>query len=174
MRTCTRLALAALVIAGSQIAHAETTARQSFLVNIPRRLTIAAPPVAAQAEMDQDAVQVALPSQLWTVASNARDGATVRLSTLQSFHNLADDTIRRDAELEVRIQNQTESGAWSVSTSSATTDHLRGQEEASVELRSTGPGTAEIRLNVTMRSSEDQFTPSGDYVTTVVGTITAN
>lgn len=174
MRVWTLCTLAGLVIAGSQRLHAETTARQSFIVNIPRRLTITAPQVAAQAEMEQNAVQVTLPAQRWSIASNTRDGATVRLSTLHSFHHQDDATIRRDAELEVQIQSQSQAGAWSVSKSSATTDHLAGEEEASVELRSTGPGTADIGLKVTMRSSSDQFTPTGDYVTTVVGTITAN
>ena len=174
MRAWTLCTLAGLAIAGSQLLHAETTARQSFIVNIPKRLTITAPPAAAQAEMDQNAVQVTLPAQLWSVANNAQGGATVQLSTLQSFHNLDDDTIRRDAELEVQILNQSQARAWSVSKPSAMTDHLTGQEEARVELRSTGPGTADISLKVTMRSSADQFTPTGDYVTTVVGTITAN
>ncbi len=106
MRVWTLCTLAGLVIAGSQRLHAETAARQSFIVNIPRRLTITAPPAAAQAEMDQNAVQVTLPAQRWSIASNTRDGATVRLSTLHSFHNLDDATIRRDAELEVQIQSQ--------------------------------------------------------------------
>lgn len=173
MRTWTVFAFAGLLAASSSLI-AETTARQSFVVNIPRRLTITAPPVAAQAQMAEDAVQVTLPTQVWSVAANSRDGATVRLSTLQSFHNLADDTIRRDAQLEVTVQNQSHAGAWSVSNAIATTDHLAGLEEATVEVRSTGPGTADIGLKVTLQSSADQFTPTGDYVTTVVGTITAN
>lgn len=174
MRAWTAIVFAGLVVSTENPLAAESTARQSFLVNVPRRLVISAPAAAPQVEMAEDAIQVTLPTQVWSVAANSHEGATVTLSTVQSFHNLDDDTIRRDAQLEVTVQNQSQARAWSVTHSIAITDHQTGQEEATVEVRSAGPGTADIGLKISLQSTSGQFTPAGDYSTTVIGTITAN
>lgn len=152
---------------------AETIARQSYRVSIPKRLSITAPILAPQVEMAQDGTRASFPEQSWNVAANTAAGATVQFTTVHSFENQGDTSIRRDASLEVTVRNQSHEENWVATKSSATTDYLTGQEDATVEIRSTRPGSAAIGLKVTMLAPES-YTPQGDYVTTIVGTISEN
>lgn len=154
--------------------EAETTARQRFLVSVPPRVTIQAPPAGANAELPPDQAQVQVSQQVWDISANTQSGATVQFATEQSFHNLDDDSIRRDAQLNVSIVSQSQPGAWTVTHSQAVTDHQVGDESATVQVRSARSGSAEIGLTVTFLQGNALSTPGGDYMTTVVGTITAN
>ncbi len=168
------LLLAAAVLSAPLRVDAETTAQQRFLVRVPPRLTIQAPPAEAIANLSPDEAQVQVPQQVWDISSNTSSGATVQFATEQSFHNLDDDSIRRDAQLNVSIVSQSRAGAWTVTKSEDATAHQIGEESASVQVRSALAGSAVIGLTVTFLQGNDLSTPGGDYVTTVVGTITAN
>ena len=167
------LLLAAVLIAPWR-EEAQTTARQSFLVSVAPRVSIKAPPAGATADLPLDQTQVQFSPQVWNVSANSLSGATVQFATEHSFHNLRDDSIRRDAQLNVSIVSQSPTGAWTVTQSQATTAYQTGHESASVQVRSAHPGSAEIGLTVTFLQGDALSTPGGDYVTTVVGTITAN
>jgi hypothetical protein len=169
-----RLLLAAAVSTAPGRVEAETTARQRYLVSIPPRVSIQAPPAGANAELPPDETQVQVPQQVWDISANTQTGATVEFATEQSFHNLDDDSIRRDAQLNVSIVSQSQTGAWTVTQSQAVTAHQIGEESAAVQVRSTQAGSAVIGLTVTFLQGDALSTPGGDYVTTVVGTITAN
>lgn len=153
---------------------AEITARQGFLVRVPQRMSIKAPAGGANADLPPDETQVQVPQQLWDISANTHSGATVQFATEQSFHNLDDDSIRRDAQLNVSIISQSRAGAWTVTQSEDVTAHQIGEESAAVQVRSAQAGAAVIGLTVTFLEGDALSTPGGDYVTTVVGTITAN
>ena len=175
MPTRTLLGLAAaLLLSIPQSVEAETTARQSFRVHVPPRLSISASPAGAQAELLPDQTQVQIAPQAWDISANSQSGATVQFATEQSFHNLVDDSIRRDAQLNVSIISQSSSSAWTVTQAQATTAHQTGHESATVQVRSIKPGSAVLGLTVTFLQGDAVATPGGDYVTTVVGTITGN
>ena len=154
--------------------RAESTARQSFLVHVPPRVSITAPPVAARATLLPDQTQVQFTPQAWNIVANSPSGATVQFVTEHSFHNLDDSNIRRDAQLDLWVMSQSQSGAWSVTQSQAVTAHQAGDESASVQVHSVKPGSAVLGLTVTFLQGDALSTPGGDYLTTVVGTITAN
>ena len=168
------LLLAAAALAAPLPVDAEITARQDFLVRVPQRISIQAPTVGANADLPPDETRVQVPQQLWDISANTASGATVQFSTEQSFHNLDDDSIRRDAQLNVSIISQSRAGAWTVTHSEDITAHQIGEESASVQVRSIQAGAAVIGLTVTFLQGDALSTPGGDYVTTVVGTITAN
>jgi len=175
MQTRTLLGLAAVVLLSVPLSvEAETTARQSFRVHVTPRLSISAPPAGAHAELLPDQTQVQIAPQAWDIAANSQAGATVQFATEQSFHNLDDDSIRRDAQLQVSITSQSSSAAWTVTQAQATTAYQVGHESATVQVRSIKPGSAVLELTVTFLQGDAVVTPGGDYVTTVVGTITGN
>lgn len=175
MRVRTMWGVAAAALLGGPLSVvAETTARQSFRVQVPTRLAITAPPAAAHAELRPDQTQVQIAPQTWEISANSPAGATVLFSTEQSFHHLDDDSIRRDAQLEVSIIRQSSSVAWSVTQAQAATAHQSGHETATVQVHSTQPGSAVLGLTVTFLQGDAATTPGGDYATTVVGTITEN
>lgn len=153
---------------------AETAARQRFLVRVPPRVSITAPPAEADANLPPEETRVQIPTQAWNISANSPAGATVQFVAEQSFHNLDEDVIRRDAQLNVSIVSQSSAAAWSVTQSQAVTAHQRGEESATVQVRSHQAGSAVIGLTVTFLPGEAPSTPGGDYVTTVVGTITAH
>ncbi len=169
-----RLLLAAAAGAAPWRVDAETTARQRFLVSIPPRVTIEAPPAGATADLPPHETQVQVSQQVWDISANSHSGATVQFATEQSFHNLDDDSIRRDAQLNVSIVSQSQPGAWTVTQPQGVTAHQIGEESATVQVRSARSGSAEIGLMVTFLQGDALSTPGGDYVMTVVGTITAN
>jgi len=164
----------AVMLSASLSVEAETKARQGFRVSVPSRMSISAPPVAAQATLQPDQAQVEIVPQPWSITANSRSGATVQFATEQSFHSLSDDSIRRDADLKVSIISQSSSAAWTVTQAQATTAHQIGQEAATVQVRSVRPGSAVLGLTVTFLQGDAVSTPQGDYMTTVVGTISAN
>lgn len=166
--------VAAMLLSGSPSVEAETTARQSFRVQVPTRMSISAPPTGAHAELTPDQTQVQIAPQAWNIAANSPAGATVQFATEQCFHNLDDDSIRRDAQLNISIISQSASTAWTVTQAESTTVHQSGHESATVQVRSIKPGSAVLGLTVTFLQGDAVATPGGDYVTTVVGTITGN
>ena len=169
-----RMLLVVGLLGRPAVLPAESTARQAFFVHVPPRLSIKAPPAGAQAELPPDQTQVQFSPQAWDIAANSPTGATVQFATEQSFHQLVDDSIRRDARLHVSIVSQSHTAAWTVTQAEAVTAYQSGQEAAIVQVRSAKPGSAVLGLTVTFLQGDALSTPGGDYTTTVVGTITAN
>ncbi len=164
----------ALVFTAPYSVGPNTKSKQSFTIHVPPRISITAPSAGAEAELLPGQTQVEVAPQAWSIAANSRSGATVQFTTEQSFHLASNDAIRRDAELKVAILNQNTPLVWEVTQAQATTAYQAGQEAATVQVRSSRPGSAVIGLTVGFLDGDSTSTPPGDYVTTVVGTITAN
>lgn len=163
-----------VVLAAPYSVDTRTKGKQNFTVHVPPRLSITAPSTGAEAELLPGQTQVQIAPQTWSIAANSRSGATVQFTTEQCFHHATNDSIRRDADLKVSILNQNDPLVWEVTQAQATTAYQAGQEAATVQVRSNRPGSAVLGLTVTFLEEDAVSTPPGDYVTTVVGTITAN
>ncbi len=168
------LVVGVVFVSASSLIEAGSKARQSYRVQVPPRLSITAPQAEARAELLPDESQVQFAPQLWSIAANGQEGATIQFATEQSFHHLGNDAIRRDASLRVSILNQSHESIWEVTQAQATTSYVLGQEAATVQVRSHRPGSAVLGVTVTFLQGDTPSTPPGDYVTTVVGTLTAN
>ncbi len=170
----TRLLSAIAAWAAPLSVYADPTARQSFMVHVPPRISITAPPVAARATLLPDQTQVQFTPQAWDIVANSPSGATVQFVTEHSFHNQDDSSIRRDAQLELQVMSQSQFGAWTVTQSQAVTAHQVGDESATVQVHTIKPGSAVLGLTVTFLQGDELSTPGGDYLMTIVGTITSN
>lgn len=164
----------AMVFTAPYSIDTKAKSKQSFTIHVPPRISITAPSARAEAELLPDQTHVQVAPQTWSIAANSRSGATAQFTTEQSFHHVGNDAIRRDVELRVSILDQNAPAAWTVTQAQATTAYQAGQEAATVQVRSDRPGSAVLGLTVTFLQGDATSTPPGDYVTTVVGTITAN
>jgi hypothetical protein len=164
----------AVVLTAPFTIDTKTKSKQSFSVHVPPRISISASSVGAEAELQPGQTQVQVAPQAWSISANNQAGATVQFTTEQSFHHVNNDAIRRDADLRVSILNQSYASAWVVTQAQATTAYQSGQESATVQVRSNRPGSAVLGLTVTFLQGDSTSTPPGDYVTTVIGTISAH
>ncbi len=169
-----KLAVVGIMLVGPLGVMSERTARQAFHVHVPPRLSIKAPPMEAHAVLLPGEAQVALAQQTWNVTSNATSGATVQFSTERCFHHVFDSRIRRDAQLDVKILDESRPGVWVVTQPNSVTHYDSGIEEASVQVVSSNSGTVSLGVTVTFLQGDSYSTPDGDYETTIVGTITAH
>ena len=164
----------ALLLTGAIGVQADSTAQQRFLVHVPSRVSITAPPARANVILLPGDTQVGCVPQVWKVSAISSSGATVQITTAHSFHHVSDSNLRRDARLDLEILSQSQGGTWSVSRSMAVTQHATGDEAVCVQVSSVNPGTAVLGLTVTFLQGESLSTPTGDYETTVIGMITAH
>ena len=168
------LGLLGLLSSHESTTWGETTAQQQFTVHVPARISITAPDTQMRAELLPEQPHISFEPQSWDVASNSRTGATVQFSTDHCFQNVDDPAIQRDAQLEVSLLHESRPGTWAVTQPKATTSYLENRDSASVQIRSSRPGRATIGLTVTLLQDDALSTPGGDYVTTVIGTITSD
>ncbi len=168
----TRGIVTTLVLAGSLGVLAESVARRTFVVHVPPRVSIQSPANAPIMILPPSQARVEFAQQDWEMATNSHSGATIQFVTEHSFHNQTD--VRRDAQLELKLLSQSKYGTWKVVRPSDATNHEIGREAATVQVSSISPGSAVVGLTVTFLPGSALSTPSGDYETTVVGTITAN
>ena len=167
---------AAMLIAALTVsdASAQVSDTQNFTVTVDPELTITAPVAVSITHDTTDANQV-FAAQSWTVTQNASAGAAVTFSTNQAFTN-ATANMKRNAKLDLAIATSDSAAGWTVSVASNQTDYANAtpDEIATVSAASTAPGDAAFNLTVTFVDTDFSVLASGNYVTTVTGTITAN
>ncbi len=148
---------------------------QRFRVQVPVRLSIAAP-LADQIRgyPGSGSANVVFASQTWQAKSNASLGANVILETATAFRHVTTTSSKRNARLDLSLVGSTGPATWTVNTATATTNYAAGNENARVRLSSNGTGGATFQLVVTFVTGAPGSLQEGDYTTTVVGTITAN
>ncbi|MCA9066828.1 MAG: hypothetical protein KDA96_27365 [Planctomycetaceae bacterium] len=169
-----------LLFAGA--VHAQTTDSQTFTVTVPSSLSISAPADLSlthdTTNNDQVFVPGADPARHWAVLCNSAAGASVQLTAQSPFVHATDSSYKRDAALSLSVSSSDNTGGgaaiWSVGTSSAATDYAGGTNTATVTASSAQPGKATLALTVTFVTNNYGTLLQGDYVTDVVGTITAN
>lgn len=154
-------------------AWSQQTESQNYKVVVPPSATVSAPTEVFIVHDETDDVQ-AFPVQQWTVRGNTLSGVTVTLSTLTPFVNASDNSQRRDVQLDLSIASSGGAASWSLNQSTDSTDYLSSDDVATVEATSNNVGRATLSLTVSFLTDSFGTFSTGDYYTTVVGTVSAN
>jgi hypothetical protein len=152
---------------------AQTTATQKFTVSVPTNISITAPANVALTHNETDSDQ-AFPAQQWVVKGNSRQGVTVSFSTGSAFVHTTDNTFKRNAQLALSVGSSTGPATWTINQGTDVTDYAGGDGVATVQASSNNVGRANFNLAVTFITDTFGTFASGDYETTVTGTVTAN
>lgn len=169
------LALAAiLVTAAISPAAAQHSATTVFTVRVPPRMMIAAPSGTESLTHNGTEADQAFAVQRWTVDQNNPAGAVVTFATEYAFTSTDSAGLKRDARLDLSLDTARSASTWSVSVPSDQTDYASAAEVAKVQAASAAPGSAAFDLTVTFLTGDVITLASGDYLTTVTETVTAN
>lgn len=173
------LKIRSLCIAGclslvlSSVASAQETDTQTFNVDVPVSLSIAAPTASETITHDETDDDQSFAVQTWDVAGNPGAGVNVSFSTGSAFTHNTNSAFKADVKLNLTVKS--ESGAdFTVPTFEDTTSIAGSDETATVVASSDGPGTAELDLAVTFITGAFTDLAAGTYSTTVTGTISSN
>ncbi len=148
---------------------------QRFQVSVPTRLSIAAPTNdQIRGYPGLGTANVTFATQTWRAKTNSRRGATVILETATAFRHVTNPTSKRNARLDLSVSRTFGPGVWTVNTATATTNYSAGNEQARVQMSTAGVGEVNLFLTVTFITGAPGSLQSGDYTTTVVGTISEN
>ncbi len=162
------------LLVGAQVAYTASDSQQ-FTVNVPQRVTIQAPTPAVLATLPDSSATLSFPTQVWQIKGNVRNGVTVNFKTLSAFVNTTDTSFKRDARLTLGGVSKTGPANWFAAGSlTDVTNYVAGDGEASVTIFSDNVGQAAQNVHVDFLTMDIAEVLEGDYVTTVVGTVTAN
>ena len=169
-------AAAAMLVAAMLVcpAAAQQSATMVYTVRVPTRVMIAAPSGTASVTHSGTEADEAIAPQRWTVNQNSPAGAVVTFRTEHAFTSTMVPLVKRDARLDLALDTAQSASGWMISVPSDQTDYASAFEVAEVQAASTAPGRAAFDLTVTFLTGDIITLASGDYVTTVTGTITAN
>jgi len=166
--------LAALLIASSaSTAMAATVATQKFTVTVPANISIVAPANVSLTHDETETDQV-FPAQQWVVRGNTLAGVNVSISTGSAFQHTFDANSKRDAKVDLAVNSSTGPAAWTVTQATDTTDYTLGDGVATVQVSSDGVGRADLDVTVSFITNGFGTFASGDYETTLTGTIASN
>jgi hypothetical protein len=154
-------------------APAQIRSYQNYTVRVPSNLSITAPVDVVMMHDQTDAIQN-FPAQRWRVMGNSMRGVTVAFSTVSPFVHTINPDYQRDVQLGLVVMNSVGPSQWVLTQASDATNYSRGDPIAVVSARSNGSASATFELFVSFVTGTYGSVPSGEYRTTVVGTITAN
>ncbi len=174
-------AFAALLLASTttSLTLADTDTQQ-FTVEVPVTIDVTAPAAPSPATKQADDNDVVFSNQQWTVVANDIEGSSITFEATPFLTTQGSKTANRNTKLDLSIVSQTgysgNTGLWSVTTASDTTDYLGVgvNDKATVAAASTDAANAVFGLDVTFISGVHGTFASGTYTTTVTGTIAAN
>ncbi len=164
------------LLVGAQVAYTATDS-QLFTVTVPKRVTITKPVAAVAATLPNSSASLAFPNQAWQVQGNVTNGVGVTFVVQQPFTNTTIGTYKRDAGLSVAVASTSGPATWSVAgTGSARTNYSAAVpvNTATVSASSNKVGQATFNVGVSFLTVDIAQVATGDYVTTVVGTVTEN
>lgn len=164
------LAGLAFLLGGGMLYGADAT--QSFKVIVPQSVTITAP-AAVEITHDQTDNLQAFPTQIWTVRGNGLAGVNVTFETQQPFTHATDNSFKRNAKIDLAVGTKQGPADWTISKATDTSDYATNKNKASVAASSNGVGRAQFNINVSFVTDSFGTFAAGDYLTTVVGTVTA-
>jgi hypothetical protein len=146
---------------------------QAYSVKVPQSISITGPSSIHLTHNESNS-PLEFPAQTWTVRGNAILGVHVNFATTNAFENTLDPNHKRDAKLELKLGTTNGPGVWSIGTSAASTDYKSGQLIAEVNASSNSVGRADLDVIVSFLTDNYALIASGNYTTTIVGTISAN
>ena len=152
---------------------AQKNASQKFKVTVPSAIAIIAPANVSIIH-DETENNQPFPAQQWIVKGNSLAGVAAAFSTNQAFTHLVDPTSKRNAQLGVSINSSVGAAAWTVTQATDTTDYANNDGVATVGITSNGFGRANVDIAVSFITDGFGSFASGEYETTVTGTVTAN
>jgi hypothetical protein len=112
--------------------------------------------------------------QLWSARTSSGTGATIRFTTDHAFRHVNSPSFKRDARLRLTRISGNSSARWRFDVADDRTNHASGDETATVQVSSTGPGNATITMNVQFLTGNLATLQGGEYQMTVTGTISEN
>jgi hypothetical protein len=164
--------LAAMLGASTTFGQASTT--EDFTVTVNPVLTITRPAASVTITHSQADANQVFAAQRWTVAQNSAAGASLTFSTNQAFTHTVESTFKRNAKLDLVLFSSDTGSNWAVTTATDQTDYASLDGVATVAATADNPGDAALDLTVTFLETDFSALASGDYTTTVTGTITSN
>lgn len=167
-----RIVATCLIFSLAGRAAAQVSGQQSFRVQVPVSAAILASSDTEQLVHDEtDADQVFSP-QSWTIKANAPQGVSVTFSALTPFTHES-QPFQRDVGLGLALGTVSGPAVWSVETADSQSSLAQGVTTASVSASSNGIGRAQLALTVRFVTDTFGTFATGDYNTTVVGTVAA-
>jgi hypothetical protein len=151
-------------------AHAQSSAAQRFSVFVPTSVRTMAPAIAGMT-YNPTVHSNSFSAQTWTVQGNSIAGINVSFATQSPFVNTANPNWKRDVKLNLGLETTHGPATWTIEVDQSSTDYLTHDIPAIVNATSTGLGLAHLRLVVTFVADPYGVPATGDYVTTVVGTV---
>lgn len=151
---------------------------QTFTVSIPKRVTITAPTptvVKILTTSQLTGSDVVFATQTWNVKANTRTGVKVDFDTLP-FNNTTHSGYKQNAKLDVALGSITGPAAWTRLSAAgpATTDFTAASPGVRISYSSNRNGNSDFVVSMTFVAPDLSVVMEGDYVTSVVGTVTEN
>ena len=112
--------------------------------------------------------------QMWSARTTSGTGSTIRFTTDTAFRHINSPSFKRDARLRLTRISGNSSARWRFDVADDRTDHASGDENASVQVSCSGPGSAVITMNVQFLTGNLATLQGGQYQMTVTGTISEN
>ena len=112
--------------------------------------------------------------QMWSARTTSGTGSTVRFTTDTAFRHVSSPGFKRDARLRLTRISGNSSARWRFDVADDRTDYESGDENASVQVSCSGPGSAVITMNVQFLTGNLATLQGGQYQMTVTGTISEN
>lgn len=130
-------------------------------------VTVTAPAAGSESVSGTSDAPTLVGTHTWVVTSDEADGASLTLQADSFVH-----VVETNKKASIRLNlTKTSGAAWSVGIGqSISTDTTPAQVSAS----STGTGDAAFSVDVTFVPGNVSVLPSGNYSTSIVGTIAAN
>lgn len=170
--SCCLLALTATTAMGQSEGH--SSAQQNFRVVVPTSATVSVPTLESGATKlvhDETDQKQSFRPLTWTVKGNTLAGVAVSFETSTPFVNVDQPTFRRDVGLHLAVVATAGSASWQVTQETSESSYESGQQAAAVMAESNGVGRADLALTVDFITDSFGTLATGDYVTTVVGTV---
>lgn len=167
------LALGCVAALSHPAANAQSTDSQIFTVRVPQNISITAPSDLLINHDLSDADQ-AFAAQAWDVRGNTAAGVTVNFTVNTPFVHQTNNTFKRDAKLSLVKGTTSGPANWTVTSSTDQTNYAGSKNNATVTATSDGSGRANMLVSVSFITGDVGSVLSGDYVTTVIGTVSAN
>ena len=145
------------------------SASQRFVVRVPEKVNVVAPAESSVIAIDDSDSQT-FPRQNWTFASNSSTGLVADFSVDRPFTDDSNSLDKHDAELRLRVENVAGEGQWAVSSMVDATAHHEGKDQASVRVTADSKGTADIKLNLEFKSSNEPAI-GRSHSTTIICTV---
>ncbi len=150
----------------------QTTGQQAFRVVVPSNASVSAPPAEQQLVHDESNEAQAFLPQQWTVRGNTDAGVSVTFEATTPFRHTTQPNFERDVALALSVDSVSGPASWTITAESAESNYAAGNSTAIVSAGSNGVGRARLSLSVSFITDNFGTFATGDYLTTVVGTVT--